>query len=186
MDHRYPAHRLTRLGEVCIIFAQASVAIEPAQGPFDNPALRDDPKALEAVGTLRNLQADRPLGPQRPDPVHQGTGIGAVGPAMPQPRALVPEDRAYGLGAITVLHAGSRDDHREAQPARIDEAVALAAVDRLVGIKAAAPPVSVVLTDWLSMMPALGWRRLPAAARISPRSRSCIRCQVPSRRHWQT
>src|SRR5215216_3292745 len=156
MDHSDPDHRLTRLGEVFIIFAHASVAIEPAQGPFDNPALRDGHNALEAVGTLRNLQADRPLEPQRPDPVHQGTGIGSVGPDMPQPRKLVPEDRKYGLGAITVLHAGSRDDHREDQPERIAEEVALAAFDLLVGIKAAEPPFSVVLTDWLSMMPALG------------------------------
>jgi hypothetical protein len=69
--------------------------------------------------------------------------------------------------------------------ARAAQEVALAAFDLLVGIKAAESPFSVVLTDWLSRMPALGWRRLPAAARTSPRSRSCIRCQVPSRRHWR-
>ena len=60
MDHRYPDHGLTRLGEVFIIFAQASVAIEPAQGPFDNPALRDDHQSLDAIGALRTFQADRP------------------------------------------------------------------------------------------------------------------------------
>jgi hypothetical protein len=57
------------------------------------------------------------------------------------------EEREDGLSAITVVHAGSRDDHREDQPKRIDEEVALAAFDLLVRIKAAAPPFSIVLTD---------------------------------------
>ena len=63
MDHGDLDHRLTRLGVVFVIFAQAPVAIEPAQRAFHDPALRDDHKALEAIGALGNLQADRPLRP---------------------------------------------------------------------------------------------------------------------------
>lgn len=63
--------------------------------------------------------------------------------------------------AITVWDAGGCDDHGQDQPERIDEAMARAAFHLGVGIKAAAPPVSVVLTDCLSMMPALGCRCLP-------------------------
>jgi hypothetical protein len=63
--------------------------------------------------------------------------------------------------------------------------MALTAFDLFVDIKAAKPPFSVVFTDWLSRIPALGWRRFPAATRTSPRSKSCIRCQVPSWRQRQ-
>jgi hypothetical protein len=55
-----------------------------------------------------------------------------------------------------------------------------------VGIKAAEPPVAVVLTAWRSRIPARGCRRRPAATRTSPLSQSCIRCQVPSWRQRQT
>jgi len=41
------------------------------------------------------------------------------------------------------------------------------------------PPASVVFTDWLSMMPALGVGSLPAKARISARRAAWTRCQTP-------
>ena len=82
MDHGNLDHRLTGLRVVFVILAQAPVAIEPAQRPFDNPPLWDDHKALEAIGALGNLQADRPLWPQGPRPVHQWTGIGSISPDM--------------------------------------------------------------------------------------------------------
>jgi hypothetical protein len=85
----------------------------------------------------------------------------------------------------TVLPIGRRDHHGQHQPSRIDEDGALAALDLFVGIIAVDPPFSVVLTDWLSMLAALGWRGRPAATRTSPRRRSCITAQVPSLRHCQ-
>jgi hypothetical protein len=56
---------------------------------------------------------------------------------------------------VAVLHAGSRDRHREEQPEGVDEDVPFAAVDVFGLVVAVDPPVSVVLTDWLSMIPAL-------------------------------
>ena len=47
---------------------------------------------------------------------------------------------------------------RQEHAKRIDEEMALVAFGLLVGINAAAPSVSVVLTNWLSMIPALGCR----------------------------
>jgi hypothetical protein len=74
---------------------------------------------------------------------------------------------------------------REDQPECIDEDVAFAPFDLFVRIEAANAPFSDVLTDWLSMIPALGCRRLPAAARTSPRRRTYVCCQVPSFRQRQ-
>ena len=90
------------------------------------------------------------------------------------------QDLQQRLCAIAVWHTGGGDDDRQQQAERIDEEVAFAAFDLFVCIEATDPPFSVVLTDWLSMIPALGWRCLPMATRTSPRSRSCIRCQLPS------
>ena len=92
----------------------------------------------------------------------------------------MPQDLQQRLCAIAVLHAGGGDDDRQQQAERIDEDVAFAAFDLFVRVKPADPPFSVVLTDWLSMIPALGRRCLPVATRTSPRNRSCMSGQVPS------
>jgi hypothetical protein len=83
------------------------------------------------------------------------------------------------------LDAGRRDDDRQQQPEGIHEDVTLPPLDLLARVIAPDPPFSVVFTDWLSRMPALGWRCRPAAARTSPRSMSWMCCQVPSRRQRQ-
>src|SRR5262245_46780452 len=88
--------------------------------------------------------------------------------------------RPTKTGADAVLHARRGNDHREEEPAGIDKDMALAPLDLFMCIKPADPPLSVVLTDWLLMIPALGCRGLPAATRTLPRRRSCLSCQVPS------
>jgi hypothetical protein len=85
--------------------------------------------------------------------------------------------------SVGVLHTGRGDDYAEKQPERIDEEMTRAPFDLLASIVATDPPFSVVFTDWLAMIPALGWRCLPEATRTSPRSRACISAHVPSKRH---
>src|SRR5262245_29773467 len=46
------------------------------------------------------------------------------------------------------------------------------------------PPISVVLTDWLSRHTALGVGARPAATRVRSRQAWTILGQVPSSRHW--
>lgn len=92
----------------------------------------------------------------------------------------MPEALQQQLSTLTVLHASGGDDDRQQQAERIDEDVAFAAFDLFMRVKAADPPFSVVFTDWLSMIPALGWRCWPVATRTSPRNRSCRSSQVPS------
>jgi hypothetical protein len=59
-------------------------------------------------------------------------------------------------------------DDGDQKAKRVDEDVALTTIDLLARVVAVRPPFSVVFTDWLSMMPALGFRLRPTASRRSP------------------
>jgi hypothetical protein len=185
MDHDHPNHRFARPGEILVIFTQAAVAVEPPQGPLDNPPFRAHRKPLGALGPFDNLQTYGVMHPQRLDPRDQLARIGLIGPDAAEPRKPMAERLQYMLGAIPILHTGRRHYDGEEPPEGVDEEVALAPFDLFMGVKAPEPPFSVVFTDWLSIIPALGWRRFPAATRTSPQSKSCIRCQVPSWRQRQ-
>ena len=80
VDHRHLDDGFTGFRQQFVIFTQAAVAIEPAEGALDNPPLWNHDKALRFVRALGNLQADRPLRSQRPNPGHQRPGIGPIGP----------------------------------------------------------------------------------------------------------
>jgi hypothetical protein len=86
------------------------------------------------------------------------------------------------LGSVAVLNVGRMDDRDQHEPEDIYEQMAFTPIDLLARIVAMRAPLSVVLTDWLSIIAALGCRLRPAASRTSPRSWSWIRFQVPSRR----
>jgi hypothetical protein len=152
---------------------------------LDNPPLRAHRKAHGALSPFDHLQTYGVMHSQRLNPRDQLAGIGLIGPDHPQTRELVPEECQHGFGTVTILHTRRGNDDGQDQSERVDEEMPLAAFDLFVDIKAAEPPFSVVFTDWLSRIPALGWRRFPAATRTSPRSKSCIRCQVPSCRQRQ-
>ena len=61
--------------------------------------------------------------------------------------------------------------------------MALASHHLLTSVISTRPPLSVVLTDWLSMMAALGVGSLPSAWRTLGRSAPWTRSHVPSRLH---
>src|SRR5918996_5588099 len=180
MNHHHVDDGFTGFWQQLIVFTQPAVAVEPSQRALDNPPPGDHFKPFGGIGALGDFQTNLAPRAQRPGPVDQGPSIGAIGPDAAQPGKLMPEDFQHLLGPVAVLHAGGRDDDGQDQSERVDEEMPFAAFDLFVGVEAANPPFSVVLTDWLSMTPALGWRRLPAATRTSPRSRSCRTCQVPS------
>jgi hypothetical protein len=147
MDHRHLDHSFTSFRQEFVIFAQAPVAIEPAKRALHDPALGDDDEPFEAVAAFGDLQADRSLRPQGPNPVPQRSGIGAIGPDVPEPPIPVAENVEELFRPVAILDAGSRHHHRQDQPERIDEDMALAAFDLFAGIVPPDPPFSVVLTD---------------------------------------
>ncbi len=147
MDHRHLDHSFTGFRQEFVIFAQAPVAIEPSKRALHDPALWDHDEPFDGVAAFGDLQADRSLRPQSPNPIHQRSGIGSIRPDVPEPPILVAEDVEELFCPIAILNAGSRHHYRQDQPERIDEDMSLAAFDLFAGIVPTDPPFSVVLTD---------------------------------------
>jgi hypothetical protein len=81
------------------------------------------------------------------------------------------------------LDVGSVDHHRQQQSQGIHHNMALTARHLLASVVAARPPFSVVFTDWLSMIAALGVGSRPSISRTLGCKASWMRSQVPSKRH---
>jgi hypothetical protein len=180
MAHRYPDHSLARLNARLVICAQPTIAVESAQRALHNPLRGQDDKTLGRGRPGNNLQGHWVMHSPGLHPSHETARLGLIGPDAASPGERLPEAHQQMLRPRTILHVGGRYDHHQEQAERVDEERPLAAVDLGVRIQAADPPVSVVLTDWLAMLPARGWRCLPVATRLSPRRRAWRSGHEPS------
>lgn len=79
------------------------------------------------------------------------------------------------LGSIPILDVGGVDNHGQDQPQGVNEQMPFAPIDMLGSIVSADPPFSVVFTDWLSRIAALGSSSRPSWRRTWPRKVSWIR-----------
>ncbi len=90
--------------------------------------------------------------------------IGAVGEQFPEKGKQTEQCRQQFEAAVAILNVGGGDDAVQQQALRIDQNMALLALDQLARIEAgridASPPFSALFTLWLSMMQAVGpaWR----------------------------
>src|SRR5437588_12828749 len=102
---------------------------------------------------------------------------------MAQPWEQVIEVLDHKHRAVAVLHIGGVDRRANHQAECIGDDVAFAAFDLLAGVVTARPAALVVLTDWLSMIPADGLGSRLAASRACTSNSKLIRCNVPSSPH---
>lgn len=107
--------------------------------------------------------------------------IALVRPASSDGRKLLVDRRQKGHGSKTVTDVGSRDMDALDQSQRVHAQMALATVDLLRAVIAVGPPFSVVFTEWLSMMQAVGSPLRPAATRTRARSTWFASSQIPAR-----
>ena len=167
IDHGNAYHGFAALNQRLIVFGKPSVLTEPGERSLNNPSLGQDDK-LVRVRTLDDF--DDPAVPAD-RPIHKLPGITAVGPdhfkAPPSRTQLLDQQ----LAAVTVLDVGRVNDQREDQAERVNDDMALAPLGFLARIVPSVAPFSAVLTDWLSMMPALGVGLRPSSIRT--RRRSC-------------
>ena len=95
--------------------------------------------------------------------------IGAIGKQLLEERESSEQRGQDHEAAIAILNIGGGDQCVQQQTQRIDETVALLALDQLARIKPmridAGPPFSALFTLWLSMMQAVGLASRSACSR---------------------
>jgi len=141
---------------------QPSVTADPGQGPFDDPAFRQDDEAVK-IGALDDFEFPR---------TGSGDGSGglcalisAVGEdafdeGKQSSRSAQQQDRA-----VAILDVGGMDDHVQQETDCIDENVALATRRLLARVEARrierGPPFDAPFAVWLSTIAAVGLASRP-------------------------
>ena len=150
------------------ITSQAPAPVEPRDCPFNNPALGFNGEALGLLALLDDFdrQARHRLG---------GTGmedrsrIGGIGEQLAQEGELPEQGAQQQHAAIAVLNIGRADQCMQHETERVDQQMALLALDQLAAIEArrvdAGSPFSALLTLWLSITQAVGVISRPACSR---------------------
>ena len=86
--------------------------------------------------------------------------IGTVGEQFSEKGEQTEQARQQRQAAVAILNVGGGDDGVQQQALRVDQNMALLALDQLARIVAvwidASPPFSALFTLWLSMMQAVG------------------------------
>ncbi len=145
--------------ETLPVLGQSAAAVEPGDGAFDDPALRQYGEAMQFValdhlndpvtGAGRDLRGFGPL--------VTGVGVDSRDERKPGPRTLVENKRR----TVAVLDIGGVNRGTQQQTKRVYENMPLLALDLFSGIVTMRitpdPPFSALLTLWLSMIAAVGF-----------------------------
>jgi len=154
--------------EVFPVLGKSATAVQPTDCPLDNPALRQNDKALGLIATAHDL-GDQTGHCGRQSVLEQRSGIGGVAEQLLEKREPCEQGGQDHYPAVAILHIGRCYQRVQQQPHRIDEDVALFALDQLAGIEPmwidANPPFSALFTLWLSMMQTVGLASRSACSR---------------------
>jgi len=150
------------------VLGEPPAPIEPADGAFDNPALRFDDEALGMIATSDDF--DRQHGHDGGDgALEDRPRIGAVCEQLAQKWELPEQGGQQQHAAIAILHVGGGNQRVQQQAEFVDEDVAFLAFDQLAGVEAMridrGPPFSALFTLWLSTMQAVGLASRSACSR---------------------
>ena len=165
-----------------VVFPESPTPAQPGQGTLHHPSAGQHLKPVAVRIPAHHAQHPTTGGPS---PRHQPPGVGAISPDDLEPGEPVQQLDQHQLGPIPVLDVGGMNSYGQEQPGGIHHNVALAPRYLLPRIVAPRPPFSVVFTDWLSMMAALGVASLPSLSQTWLRSASSTRSQVLSARHFR-
>jgi len=150
------------------IAGQTSALVEPCDGPLDDPALGFNDEALRMLAPLDDLhrQARHRLGGTR---MKDRSRIGGIGEQLAQEGELPKQGAQQQHAAIAVLNIGCGDHCMQHETKRVDQQMALLALDQLAAIEArrvdAGAPFSALLTLWLSITQTVGVISRPACSR---------------------
>ena len=162
VDHSKLDHSFATNRQRLIVFAQPSIFSQPRKGPFDHPASGQHRKTFNVLTTFDNLQ--NPM-TEISNPVNELACVSTISPDQRQTTETPRQFTQNQFGAITVLNAGCVNDHSQHKTQRINYQMAFSARYFLAGVIASVPPFEQVLTDWLSIIAALGLAWRPAWTR---------------------
>ena len=174
--------RLAGFRQFFEILAEPSAVAQPRQGTLQRPPPGHYLEVVAGWIPPHHVQYQSPSGPS---PLHQSAGAGGIGPDQLESGEPAQQLGQYQSGSVPVLDIGGVNHYGQEQAGRIHYDVAFAPRYLLAGVVAPRPPFSVVFTDWLSMMAALGLAPRPSFSRTWPRSSSSTRSHVPSARHFR-
>ena len=151
-----------------ILFSQSTAAVEPGNGAFDDPSLGFDHETFDVVRTFDDLHGEAAHRCGGAVLEHR-SGIGTVGKQFAQEWELAEQSGQQQNTAVAVLDIGGSHERVQHQSQRVDQDMALLALDQLAGIKAvwvdARPPFSALFTLWLSITQADGLASRSACSR---------------------
>ena len=154
--------------EVLEILGEPPAAIEPGDGALDDPALRQQLEAC-TIAALDDLELPVRYGVE--DLFELGALIGPVADDLLKKRKQSSHCLEQRWCAVAILHIGGMHLHAQEQTERVDEEMALLALDLLAGVIARridlGPPFSAPLTLCESMMATLGLASRPSHSRSS-------------------
>ena len=168
-----------------VVAGSASRRCAPPPNAKEAPGGSTWGKHLEGVLLCWSAHQFQGPAPYRPGPLHQFATVGSISPDHPKVGESVQQVDQYQPSAVPVLYIGGMHHHRQQQSQGIHHDMPLASGYPLARVVASGPPFSVVFTDWLSMIAALGLARRPCACRRVACQAWCARCQVPSRRQMR-
>ena len=182
MNHGDMHPGFAALGAFFIVFAQPSASAQPSQGAFHHPPPGQD---LKVVAVRFALDHGQQLTARSPSPRHQSARVASICPDHLQSGESTQQFGQHQPGTVPILDAGSMNHHGQQQSHGVHHDVPLASGYPFASVVTPRPPFSVVFTDWLSMIAALGVASRPATSRTRTRKASSTRSQVPSSRHFR-
>jgi hypothetical protein len=162
------------------VLGETPAATEPRQAALHHPPPGQQLEALDAWRALDDFDCPRAaIG----DGVEQlFAAIDAVGEDMTQLGEGLPQRTQQRHRTVRILDVGLVHPHGEQNPSVSVTIWRLRPLMRLPASNPRGPPLSVVGTLWLSIMPALGAGFRPCLWRARATSWALIRCQVASSR----
>ena len=158
INHSNLNHRFTAVCQRLIVLAQTAVLTQPRESSFDHPSPRQNHKSLHTVTSFDNPQ--NPMTKIR-YPINELAGIAAIGPDQRQTTEPTSQFTQNKFRAIAILNISGMNYHSHHQTQRIYHQMAFSARYLLSRVIAFIPPFEAVLTDWLSIIAALGQGSLP-------------------------
>src|SRR4051812_12428743 len=154
--------------EVLPILGQSTAAVQPRDGAFDNPALRENDKPFRLIRALHDFKVHAPQ-----DLLDRTSElrslVSAIGVELHQKRIAREEHGHQPNAPVAILDMGGVHDRVHQQALRVDEKVTLLAFDPFTRIIARrvdrGPPFSALFTLWLSMIATVGLASREACSR---------------------